>query len=136
MLFGQRNRWRVSSICMIMSSLSGFSILAGTICKQTLLETCYLIWCVKRQGSWYKKLYDTSIAILVMPCNRALTEDQVKVKPKYKLKWPEHKLIYLVLFHMYSPCVSSLKYLNSRLWLFSVLFIKRGGSGIFIVFLL
>jgi hypothetical protein len=25
MLFGQRNRWRVSSICMIMSSLSGFS---------------------------------------------------------------------------------------------------------------
>jgi hypothetical protein len=35
MLFGQRNRWRVSSICMIISSLSGFSILAGTICKQT-----------------------------------------------------------------------------------------------------
>jgi hypothetical protein len=28
MLFGQRNRWRVSSICMIMSSLPGFSILA------------------------------------------------------------------------------------------------------------
>jgi hypothetical protein len=28
---------------MIMSSLSGFSILAGTICKQTLHETCYLI---------------------------------------------------------------------------------------------
>ena len=71
MLFGQRNRWRVSSICMIMSSLSGFSILAGTICIQTLLETCYLIWCVKRQGSWYKKLYDTSIAIPALPCNRA-----------------------------------------------------------------
>ena len=51
MLFGQRYRWRVSSICMnrrqnygiyqlaklrtevIMFSLSGFSILAGTICK-------------------------------------------------------------------------------------------------------
>jgi hypothetical protein len=31
MLFGQRNRWRVSSISMIMSSLSGFSILARTI---------------------------------------------------------------------------------------------------------
>jgi hypothetical protein len=28
---------------MIMSSLSGFSILAGTICKQTLHETWYLI---------------------------------------------------------------------------------------------
>jgi hypothetical protein len=42
MLFGQRNRWRVSSICMIMSSLSGFSILAGTICKKILHETCYL----------------------------------------------------------------------------------------------
>ena len=40
MLFGQRNRWRVSSICMIMSqSLIGFSILAGTINKQTLHET-------------------------------------------------------------------------------------------------
>jgi hypothetical protein len=41
MLFGQRNRWRVSSICMIMSSLSGFSMLARTICKQTLHERCY-----------------------------------------------------------------------------------------------
>jgi hypothetical protein len=30
-------------ICMMMSSLSGFAILAGTICKQTLHETCYLI---------------------------------------------------------------------------------------------
>ena len=38
MLFGKRNRWRVSSICMIISLLSGFSILAGTICKQTLHE--------------------------------------------------------------------------------------------------
>ena len=28
---------------MIMSSLSGVFILAGTICKQTLHETCYLI---------------------------------------------------------------------------------------------
>jgi len=28
---------------MIMTSLSGFSILAGTICKETLHETCYLI---------------------------------------------------------------------------------------------
>ena len=42
MIFGQRNRWRVSSICMIMSSLSGFSILAGTICKKILHETMLL----------------------------------------------------------------------------------------------
>jgi hypothetical protein len=35
MLFGQRNRWRVSSICMIMSSLLGFSILAEAVCKLT-----------------------------------------------------------------------------------------------------
>ena len=73
-LFGQRNRWRVSSICMIMSSLSGFSILTWTICNQTLHETCYLIYCVNWQGSWYKKLHDTSIAILALPCNRAFTE--------------------------------------------------------------
>ena len=43
---------------MIMSSLSGFSILAGRICKQTMHETCYLIQCVNWQGSWYKKLHD------------------------------------------------------------------------------
>jgi hypothetical protein len=57
---------------MIMFSLSGFSILAGTICKQTawnmLLDLVHVNW----QGSWYKKLHDTSIAILVLPCNRTL----------------------------------------------------------------
>jgi hypothetical protein len=30
------------------------------------------------QGSWYKKLHDTSIAILALPCNRAFTELQKK----------------------------------------------------------
>jgi hypothetical protein len=58
---------------LVFWTLSVFSILAGTICKQTLHETCYLIYCVKWQGSWYKKLHDTSIAILALPCNRVFT---------------------------------------------------------------
>jgi hypothetical protein len=59
---------RVSSICMIMSSLSGFSILAGTICKKNSA------WNMLLDLSWYKKLHDTSIAILALPCNRAFTD--------------------------------------------------------------
>jgi hypothetical protein len=45
----------------------------GNNFKQTLHETCYLIYCVNWQGSRYKKLHDTSIAILALPCNRAFT---------------------------------------------------------------
>ena len=59
MLIGQMNRWRVSSICMIMSSLSGFFILVGTICKQTawnvLLDSvCKLTRFMIQQVAWYK----------------------------------------------------------------------------------
>jgi hypothetical protein len=59
MLFGQRNRWRVSSICMIMSSLSGFSILAGTICKQTAWNMLLDLVCkptriMIQKIAWYK----------------------------------------------------------------------------------
>ena len=88
MLFGQRNIWRVSSICMIMSSLSGFSILTGTICKQNsawnmLLDlVCKLTRIMIQKVAWYRVIalftlyvlvYDTSIMILALPCNRDLS---------------------------------------------------------------
>jgi hypothetical protein len=68
MLFGQRNRWRVSSICMIMSSLSGFSILAGKFVKNSvwnmLLDlVCKLTRIMIQKVAWYYKYRDTCFTV-------------------------------------------------------------------------
>jgi hypothetical protein len=56
---------RVSSICMIMSSLSGFSILAGTICKKNL-QCCNLL--TSNQDLWLVR-HKIIVILAVQKCS-------------------------------------------------------------------
>jgi hypothetical protein len=47
------------------------------------------------KGSWYKKLHDTSIAILALPCNRALRQKNISASGRRPLTGTCTALLFL-----------------------------------------
>jgi hypothetical protein len=83
-----------------MSSLSGFSILAGTICKQTawnmLLDLVHVNW----QGSWYKKMYRD-------PCctEKNMFYPKVCIIQLLKVAWYRVIALFTLYFFMYDTSI-------------------------------